>query len=265
MVSYNLDELQNYMLDEKNIQKSLRHKINKEQELNIEENQKQLKEQRHIQIKEREREREREKEKQNKTSSIFIPKHQDTLFWCFYIIKNGDIQYEMLHNKNSLTAKQLKIEYVDIVRKNKTTVKLYKFDSITNIESNLVNDDVLNVKTFLTLCAIENINIVYVSKKTYFESFMNDTSTTFIVTEIQTDKKYNTRYGYELATEESLNKIKTTLYKIDMVNKYIKAISAYKVQDLVDICNTLSIEIINKDTGKNKSKKDLYESIVQYF
>ena len=32
-----------------------------------------------------------------------------------------------------------------------------------------------------------------------------------------------------------------------------------------DICNKLSIGINYKDTGKNKSKKDMYEEIIQYF
>jgi hypothetical protein len=27
---------------------------------------------------------------------FFIPKEKDSLFWCFYLIKNGDVSYEML-------------------------------------------------------------------------------------------------------------------------------------------------------------------------
>jgi hypothetical protein len=45
----------------------------------------------------------------------------------------------------------------------------------------------------------------------------------------------------------------------------MKAISGYTIADLISISNKLAIEIINKETGKNKTKNDLYESIIQYF
>jgi hypothetical protein len=54
--------------------------------------------------------------------------------------------------------------------------------------------------------------------------------------------------------------------------------SAYKTQELLDICNKLGIEtnvassnndangVANTENAvKNKSKKDLYESIIKYF
>jgi hypothetical protein len=245
MVSYNdvLNELQDYILDDENIKKSISTKM-----LYIKN------EKPNIIIKQ-----------QVKKPELFIPNQQDTLFWCFYIIQNGDIKYETMNNKNSLVARQHKIEFVSNIRKKKDIIKMYKFDTLTNIESNLANDDNLNPKTFLALCAIENINIIYISKKTYFELLMNDSNVTYIIHELQSQSKYYNKYGFELATDESLNNIKASLYKIDAINKPIKSESSYKVQDIINICNRLAIDIINKDTGKNKSKKDLYESIIQYF
>lgn len=247
MLSYNdvFDELQNYILNDENINKSLKMKITNsnsknEKPANI--------------IK-----------STIKKSDLFIPNQQDSLFWCFYIMKNGEISYETLNNKNSLVAKQIKIDLVSTIRKNKDTLKIYKFDTKTNIENNLANDNNINSKTFLSLCAIENMNVIYISKKTYYELLMNDTNITYIVHELQSDSKYYNKYGFELATEDSINKTKSSLYKLDSVDKPIKAISAYKVTDLMEICNKLVIETTNKETGKNKSKKDLYESIIQYF
>jgi hypothetical protein len=92
---------------------------------------------------------------------------------------------------------------------------------------------------------------------------MNDTSVVYIVSEVF--NKYYKKYGYQLATDSILNNIRETLYKLDKVDKQIKAMSSYKVEELVNICAKLAIEISNKDTGKTKSKKDLYESIIQYF
>jgi hypothetical protein len=196
---------------------------------------------------------------------VFIPNQHDSLFWCFYIIKNGDVKYETLNNKNTLIAKQMKIDFVDLIRKNKDIVKMNKFDTISNIESNLANDNNLNVKTFLTLCAIENINVIFLKKNTYYEMLMNDSNKFYIVHEIQSQSKYNNKYGYELSTEESLNTIKISFFKLDSIDKPIKAISAYKLDELTDICNKLVINIYNNVTNKLKSKKELYESIIQYF
>jgi hypothetical protein len=251
MLSYNdvLEQLQDYILNDENIKKSLTMKmLYVKNEKSIQPKPKKFITENNI-----------------KKNELFIPKQEDTLFWCYFIIKNGDACYEILNNKNSLISKQMKIELVLEIRKNKDIIKTYKFDSISNIESNLSLDNNLNMKTFLTLCAINNINIFYICKKTYFELLMNDTNIIYIINELPSQSNYYNKYGFEIATEEKIINIKEKLYKLDTINKPIKTISSYKVEDLIYICNKLAIEIINTDTGKNKLKKDLYESIIQYF
>ena len=203
-----------------------------------------------------------------KKSDIFIPKEYDTLFWCYYIILNGFVSYETLINKNTLLAKQFKIKYVDLIRENKQLLKTYKFDTITGAENNLVNDDNINIKTVMSLCAINNINLFFVSRNTYCEIMMNDSDKIYVIREIQTNQNYRNnlkKYGFELINSDGVNEIKNTLYKIDNINKPIKGLSSYKVQELIDIAIKLGIEIKNNETGKNKSKNELYESIILYF
>ena len=240
-----INELQDYMLNDTNIQKALQIKLL------------------HTRNKSYSNKQIIKHTVAEKIEDKFIPIEKDTLFWCYYIIVNGDIKYESLNHKNTLVEKQMKIDLVSLVRMNKHILKTYKFDTITNIENNLANENNINIKTFLSLCAIANINIIYVSKKTYFESLMNDTSVVYVVSEVF--NKYYKKYGYQLATDSILNNIRETLYKLDKVDKQIKAMSSYKVEELVNICAKLAIETSNKDTGKTKSKKDLYESIIQYF
>jgi len=238
--------LQDYILDDEHIQKSLRLKV--------------VKDQRKDQKKEI-----KDKEIKEQDTKLFVPLQEDTLFWSYFIIKNGYTAYETLHVKNSLVAKQIKIDLVSIIRKNKDLLKIYKFDTISNIESNLANDNFLNIKTFMALCAIANVNIIYVKKNTYFESFMNDTFVAYIVKEEISPSKYNKKYGFQIASEENIHTIRTTLYKLEKLDKVIKAMSGYKVEELVQICSKLAIDTNNKDNGKTKSKKDLYEAIIQYF
>ena len=149
--------------------------------------------------------------------------------------------------------------------KEKQTVKTYKFATLTHIENNLANDNIIDTKTFLTLCAIENINVIFLRKNTYYEMLMNDSDKIYIVHEIQSQSKYNNKYGYEMGTNESISNIRNTFFKLEAIHKPIKAISAYRLDELINICNKLVININNNITSKQKSKKELYESIIQYF
>ena len=237
-------DLEPYILNENNMMSYLKYKLNKLSTKNI------------------------SKEKEFKKQpffkpSIFIPKENDALFWCYYIILNGDTTYEMLNNRNILVEKKYKIDYVNKIRTNKQIVKTYKIDTLTNIENNLANDNCINIKTIMTLCAIDKINIIFISKKTYFELLMNDDKPIYVIRETET--KYTKKYGFEVIDTNMLEEIRKTFYKVEILDKPIKALSSYKVQDLIDICNKLVIDIVNKETGKNKTKNELYESIIQYF
>jgi plasmid maintenance system killer protein len=240
-----MKKLQDYILDEANIKKALEMKFSStnNKALNGKESNKVT----------------YEKEALSKKPSIFIPREKDTLFWCFYLMKHGDAKYEMLEHKNILTEKNLKIEYVEKIRKEKQTVKTYKFATLTHIENNLANENQLDVKTFLTLCAVENLNVLFVKNKTYYELLMNDTNELHTVHLLQ-----NYKYGHEI-NPTGAEQIKTTLYKLDNIDKSIKSMSGYKLSELVEICEKLAIETVNKDTNKSKNKKDLYEAIIQYF
>ena len=191
----------------------------------------------------------------------FIPKQNDTLFWCFYIMKNGDSQYEMLDNINIILEKKYKIEYIEKIRKEKQLIKTYKFATLTHIENQLANEKIIDLNTFLALCVFENLNILYVHKKMCYELLMNDTNQNHIIHRLDNPFKY----AYEGISQEKAELYKSTLFKVDNIAKPVKSLSYYKVQDLIDFCNKLAIETINTETGKAKSKKDLYESLIQYF
>ena len=198
-------------------------------------------------------------------NSLFFPKEKDSLFWCFYIMKNGDSNYEMIEFKNLIVEKKLKIEYVEKLRKEKQLIKTYKFATLTHIENQLANEIRIDINTFLTLCVLENLNVFYVNKNTYFELQMNDTNIIHLIK--KSTNKYGFTFGYVIDNKESetITNYRNELFKIDNINKPIKSISMYKVQELIDFCQTLSIETINSETKKNKNKNDLYETLIQYF
>lgn len=189
------------------------------------------------------------------TDAIFEPREKDSLFWCFYIMKHGQTAYDMLDHRNFVVEKKLKIEYVEKIRNDKQQIKLHKFTTLTHLESNLANDDRIDLPTFLSLCVFENLNVNVVKKRTYFELLMNDGVESHTIHCLE-----NHKHGYNQIIPD-----KPTLLKIDNIVKPLKAIASYKVPDLLIFCEKLKIETTNPDTNKTKTKNDLYESIVQYF
>ena len=59
-------------------------------------------------------------------SKVFYPSEKDSLFWCFYVIKYGLMNYQMLQYKNIVFEKKIKIEYVEKMRKSKQLLKINK-------------------------------------------------------------------------------------------------------------------------------------------
>jgi hypothetical protein len=195
----------------------------------------------------------------NINKNIFLPNDSDTLFWCLYIIKNGLTNYSQLTNRNLIVEKKMKIEYVERLRKEKQLVKQYKFDTLTNIENTLANESKIDINTFLTLSAVGCLNIFFIKKNSYFELNTNDSNKIYIIKYIPEKDKY----GFEETNKDNLHDFRDKYYKVDNLSKPIKTMSAYKTQELVDICKKLGIETAIGE--KTKGKKDLYEAIIQYF
>jgi len=155
-------------------------------------------------------------------------------------------------NINIAVEKTLKIQYVEEMRKHKELIKKYKFAPMTHIENQLANEDVIDITVFFVLSLIHKLNVVYVKNKTYYELIVNEEVTQIYIVYFLDDSK---KYGYSTTTDKT---IYNTFYKIDNLHKPIKAISSYKVSELIEICNKLSISI---DTLKNK--KHYYEAIIK--
>ena len=239
-----------YILNEQNMTTYLKYKlpkenINKKENINSREN---------IHKKENINKKEQNDNVKN-ANNIFIPQENDTLFWCYYIILNGDADYEILPSKNVLVEKQLKIKYVSTIRENKQIIKTHKFDSLTNIESNLANDKYININTFLILCILEKKNILFIKNKCFVEYKLSDSNEFYITTSLEKNK-----YGfYKLENNE---KIKNTYLKVSNLEKPLKPIVNYKIEEIIEMCKIIGIEYIHPITKKNKLKKELYDELL---
>jgi hypothetical protein len=216
--------------------------------------------------------------------AFFFPKQKDVLFWCFYIIKYGKDAFNSLENINLVVEKKIKIECVDLLRKNKKMLKSAKMPPLANIENCLVNDYIIDLSSFFALCVASSINILYIYKKTYFllssceidndnDNDDDNSLNTFleknnfhIVTRLENTINMGIYESDDFNEKrEKIKECMNSFYKIDNIDKPIKAMSSYKLSELVVIANKLGLEIINKETNKQKTKKDIYQLIVQYF
>jgi hypothetical protein len=201
-----------------------------------------------------------------KKETMYRPKQKDSLFWCFYILKYGFSNYEMeINNQYFVVEKKEKFKYIELLRKNKDLLKLHKIKPLTQLEDDLANKDKISPKTFFALCILENINVLLVDKRKVYELLINDSPIINIV-----HRNNETFYhSIELdVTEDICNKYRETYYKLNNFDTSLKGIGSYKLQELIDLCEKLNINIEehkNKTSKQKITKKDIYELLVMNY
>ncbi len=191
----------------------------------------------------------------------------DSLLWCLYIMLYGVGKYEMVQNHYT-ESNQFKFELVESLRQNKAILKANKI-KLTAIEDTLVNKPFIHLDTFHAVILCKNISVCVVQDRKYFEVVSGD-NTPFIV------EKIKGKFGLYLCAEKSrcdyLNYIRANYWLMENIASPIRPISAYKLQDLIDICNKLKLPVSNiipgkfgsMGTEKRKTKPELYEQICRY-
>lgn len=177
-------------------------------------------------------------------------KEADSAFWCFYILKYGYDHYELIYNKHFSIEKELKIKTIEMINKDKSLLKNFKLKHI-EIESNLLNDKYTTIESLFALCIYNDVNLFLVKNQTYYEIKVNDDKITNIIH--LKDNQFSLEY-------DSDNTKYLNYYCIENVNKPIKSVSAYKVDELIIICNKLKIDIFKN--GIKKKKPELYSDIL---
>jgi len=237
-----MEKLQDYTLTELNMQSIIKTQLVKSPTCKQEQQQKEKEQRKHDAI---------------KSTSFFEPKEVDSLFWIAFVILHGQDEYNNTNHRNIILEKKHKFEFVEKIRQNKPIIKSNGFSTLAHLEEILAYGTKLDIPTFFTLCAIENKNAVYINKRTFFELKSNNTSEVHVIHALE-----NKKFAYELTNSSAVDLKKATLYQLEAIDKPIRNISHYKLQDLIDICLKLEIET-KKDNDKTKTKNELYESIVQ--
>ena len=186
------------------------------------------------------------------STNLLIPKFDDTLFWCYYIMKYGLSKYMMVHHCFKEEQKE-KIHLVSIIRENKTKMKKGKFKRIKT-ENDVLYEKKMSIQTFVCLCYINDLNVLIADDRKYIEINPNEQK------EITVIKKCNEQYG--ICNNSEIKMIREKYWKVNAFSKPLKRLSYYKAKDLREICKKLDIPIHN-EKQKIFTMKKLYNLISQ--
>ncbi len=202
------------------------------------------------------------------TPHFFRPRQKDSLFWCFYILKNGFANYELIDNKHFVVEKEEKFKYINIVRTKKELMKINKIKPFADIENDLANSTYISIKTFFALCIIENINIILVHKRKIYKYKCSEETPNIV---IQTDNTYS--FGIEIdPLNEKIQDYLDNYYLVENFDNTLKSITYYTIDDLTIIAKKLMIDLNSisegnseKEKKKKITKKDIYDFIASKF
>lgn len=184
-----------------------------------------------------------------KDINIFYPPQVDQLFWCFYIILSGKHDYDIIHNYFT-KEKEIKYGWIEKFRDHKDIFKKIKI-SRNNIEDELANKKQISMNCIKALCNLFQINIFYIDNKKYYEIIIDENKDYYVIEKIEQN------YGLKQnITMEKINYFKEHFWKMENLDKPLKAVSSYKSDELKSICKKLNIEC-----GK-LTKPQMYEKIL---
>ena len=200
-------------------------------------------------------------------------KATDSLLWIAYIMIHGHERFETIENHYT-ESNRFKFELVELVRKNKPILKANKL-KISGIEETLVHKPFIHPETLQAIALCNNISVCIVDGRKYYEvggggGGGGGNATPFIIEKIK--GKY-VLYASPLHTNtDYLNYIRKNYWFMESISAPIRPMSAYKLQDLVDISVKLNLPIANRIPGKfgsigtekRKTKPELYEAICKY-
>jgi len=188
----------------------------------------------------------------------------DSLLWLTYVMLYGTEKYETIENLYT-ESNRFKFELIETLRTCKPVLKANKI-RISEIEETLVHKPFIHLETLRAIAVCKGVSVCIVQDRKYFHCD-NGNSGAFILEKIK--GKYVLYLAPMELLEKYLNFIRQNYWLMESISAPIRPISAYKLNDLVDISTRLGLPIVNiipgkfgsMGTEKRKTKSELYEAI----
>ena len=205
------------------------------------------------------------------TQNIHETKCADSILWCLYIMMNGYTKFEMIDNYYT-ESNRFKIELIELLRQNKPILKANKL-KISALEESLVHKPFITLETLHAVVVCKSNTTVYIVQDRKYYDIGGGGGTgamTFIIEKIK--GKYVLYDAPQPLTVKYIAYVQENYWRMESISAPIRPLSAYKLQDLIDISTKLGLEVVTKIPGKfgsigtekRKTKPELYESICRY-
>jgi len=197
-----------------------------------------------------------------KETPFFIPQEKDKLFWCFYIFVQGEYEYNIAKNNRFAIEKKWKMDTMAKLNDVKEILKTNKI-KVADLEDELMNKEKLSLNGLQVFCMIYEMSILYVSGRKFCEFIYNNEpdAKTFVIFNMD-----NKEDGIHRNPDDAFIKnIRDTYWKMENVNKPLKGVSAYSLNELQEISTKMGILLEDTETKKKKTMKILYQELLKHF
>ena len=199
----------------------------------------------------------------------YPPSCADSILWSAYIMLYGTEKYETIENPY-VESNRFKFELIEVMRQNKPILKANKI-KLSGLEESLVHKPFITLETLQAIAVCKSISVCIVQDRKYYEisSGGGSGSGTFILEKVK--GKYVLYIAPNKLNTDYLTYIRKNYWLMESISAPISRITAYKLQDLVDISQKLNLPVVNVTPGrfgsmptqKRKTKPELYEGIVR--
>jgi hypothetical protein len=192
----------------------------------------------------------------------------DSILWASYIMIYGTEKYETIENP-FVESNRFKFELIQVMRQNKPILKANKI-KLNASEECLVHKPFITLETLHAITVCKSLSVCIVQDRKYYEIANGNGGGTFILERIK--GKYILYIAPNKLNMEYLAYIRTNYWLMESISAPIRPISAYKLQDLIEISQKLNLPVVNVIPGKfgslgtekRKTKLELYECIFRY-
>jgi hypothetical protein len=193
---------------------------------------------------------------------------KDSLLWAIYIMIYGIEKFETIENYYT-ESNTFKFALVELLRENKAVLKANKL-KLNALEETLVHKPFIGLEILQAIAICKHMSVCVVQDRKYYEVANGSGSGSggeFIIEKIK--GKYVLYMSPNRITAGYLKYIRKNYWLMESISAPIRPLSAYKLQDLVDISQKLNLPVVNVTPGKfgsmgtetRKTRPELYEAI----
>jgi hypothetical protein len=200
----------------------------------------------------------------NTSMSIFTPRQQNSLFWCFFAAHYGVKEYEMIGSRYQNAELEEKYRISETLEKSPDRLKATNYSpskqAIREMCAGIVSSTRDDFFSLIAFCAYYKTRtlVVFDHSRTYLEFDCEQDDSVPMVMHATRSSGKSGAWTFSLVTADV--SYETDYVKLNTYAKPMKGIGSYKSDELIAMASKMGIEM---DATKKEGKKELYEKIGQ--